>query len=110
VSAAVENHQDLQSGRPWRDGRQKITLDIDRGTEHNSSMTHPAPRFSPADREAIRRRLMVDRPLHWELARALFAALEGAWDELEQARARSATAAPRTAKDAADETPPPSEN
>jgi len=44
------------------------------------------PPFSPADREAIRRRLMVDRPLHWDLARALFAALEAAWDELARTR------------------------
>lgn len=47
------------------------------------------PPFSPADREAIRRRLMVDRPLHWDLARALFAALEAAWDELARTRGMS---------------------
>lgn len=44
------------------------------------------PPFSPTDREAIRRRLMVDRPLHWDLARALFVALEAAWDELARTR------------------------
>lgn len=65
-------------------------LAIGADTEHICSMSLLTPRlippFSPADREAIRRRLMVDRPLHWDLARALFAALEVAWDELARTR------------------------
>ncbi len=40
------------------------------------------PPFSPSDRQALRARLLVDRPLHWDLARALLAALEQAWDRL----------------------------
>lgn len=61
-------------------------LAIAADTEHICSMTPLTPPFSPADREAIRRRLMVDRPLHWDLARGLFAALEAAWDELARTR------------------------
>lgn len=63
-----------------------MELAIGADTEHIYSMTPLTPPFSPADREAIRRRLMVDRPLHWDLARALFAALEAAWDELARTR------------------------
>lgn len=63
-----------------------MELAIGGDTEHIYSMTPLTPPFSPADREAIRRRLMVDRPLHWDLARALFAALEAAWDELARTR------------------------
>lgn len=43
---------------------------------------------TPADRQALRARLLVDRPLHWDLARSIFAALELAWDRLERLDAR----------------------
>ncbi len=61
-------------------------------TEQNHSMTQPTPPFRPADRETLRRRLLVDRPLHWDVARALFAALETAWDELERVQRRALAA------------------
>jgi hypothetical protein len=56
-------------------------------TEHTFSMKPLTPPFSPSDRQALRARLLVDRPLHWDLARALLAALELAWDRLERLEA-----------------------
>jgi len=56
-------------------------------TEHAFSMKPLTPPFSKCDRQALRARLLVDRPLHWELARALLTALEQAWDRLEQLEA-----------------------
>lgn len=54
-------------------------------------MTPPRPPLTPAELAEIKRRLSVDRPLHWDAARALVDALEAAWEALAQ---RSATAEP----------------
>lgn len=47
-------------------------------------MTTLTPPFTSADRQALRARLVVERPLHWTLARGLLTALEAAWDELDR--------------------------
>jgi hypothetical protein len=42
----------------------------------------PSPALTPEDLMVLKKRLSVDRPLHWDAARALIDALEAAWREL----------------------------
>ncbi len=59
--------------------------------------------ITPADLPALRRTLTVDRPLHWEAARALLLALERAWAELAALDRRASAGASGREREAREE-------